>query len=293
MKCDLHIHTEYSFDATETIDMILSLAHKNGLDVLAVSDHNEIEGSLELLEKVENSGLSAISGIEIDCFFEGTVIHLLGYGCDLRHPDFSKLKEHYLRELNRISRERLEKINAHYGFELDENRIREKAAGKPVTNVQITQVMLETQQHPDLEIYKNGEKSANPIAAFYWDNLAWGCWGYTELCLPDYRQVIDLVHRHHGALIVAHPVQTIGMDEKVCDRLLEEGVDGFEVYSSYHDEKARSFYRKYCEKHGLVQTFGSDFHGSVKPNIQLGQTGMELDCSKDYQSLLDKISEYR
>ena len=279
MKCDLHIHTCYSFDATESVDTILDMAEKKGIQLLSVSDHNEIEGSLEMMRKAPLRGIEAISGIEIDCFFHNNVIHLLGYGCDLTDPDFERLKQHYLGELKRIGKERLQKINEHYGFELDEQKIIDRAQGRPYTNVQITQVMLETQKHPDLEIYQTGTKSRNPIANFYWDNLAYGRWGYTEMVLPDYTEVIDFVHRTHGVLIVAHPVQTIGLDYDACDELVEAGADGFEVYSSYHDTNAIQFYREYCERKDLIQTFGSDFHGSVKPNIDLGQTGYELDCS--------------
>ncbi len=51
MKADLHIHCSASFDATESIDTILRLAQEKQLDVIAISDHNEIAGALELEAK--------------------------------------------------------------------------------------------------------------------------------------------------------------------------------------------------------------------------------------------------
>lgn len=101
MKADLHIHCSASFDATESVDTILRLAREQQLDLIAISDHNEIDGALELETKASAVGIETLRGIEIDCFFGRNIVHLLGYGCDLRDPGFARLKNHYIEELRR------------------------------------------------------------------------------------------------------------------------------------------------------------------------------------------------
>ena len=293
MKADLHIHCSASFDATESVDTILRLAREQQLDLIAISDHNEIDGALELETKASAAGIETLRGIEIDCFFGRNIVHLLGYGCDLRDPGFSRLKNHYIEELRRTGKQRLTLIEEHYGLKLDEAAIIARAHGRPYTNVEITQELLQTQIHPDLKPYQTGERSANPIANFYWDQLAVGCWGYAELRLPDWRQVVAYVHACGGALIVAHPMQNLKLDEAAAEALREGGVDGFEVYSSYHDARGRQFYHEFCRRWGLAETFGSDFHGATKPNIVLGKTGFNGDCTESIMLLKERIAHWR
>jgi predicted metal-dependent phosphoesterase TrpH len=62
---DLHVHTNYSYDGTATVPAILRRAHELGLDVIAITDHDEIAGALEALEIAHHFGVEVIPGIEI------------------------------------------------------------------------------------------------------------------------------------------------------------------------------------------------------------------------------------
>jgi predicted metal-dependent phosphoesterase TrpH len=64
-KADLHIHTTYSFDGTASVSEVLASAAQAGLDVIAISDHNEIRGGLEARELASEFGLQVIPGAEI------------------------------------------------------------------------------------------------------------------------------------------------------------------------------------------------------------------------------------
>ena len=103
----------------------------------------------------------------------------------------------------------------------------------------------------------------------------------------------DVCDRCGGALIVAHPMQNLKLDEAAAEALREGGVDGFEVYSSYHDARGRQFYHEFCRRWGLAETFGSDFHGATKPNIVLGKTGFDGDCTESVTLLKERIAYWR
>lgn len=62
---DIHIHTIYSYDGTASISAVLSRAKELGLDVIAITDHDEIRGSLKAMELASNYGVEVIPGIEI------------------------------------------------------------------------------------------------------------------------------------------------------------------------------------------------------------------------------------
>lgn len=62
---DLHMHTIYSYDGTATVPAVLRRAHEVGLDVIAITDHDEIAGALEALELAHHFGVVVIPGIEI------------------------------------------------------------------------------------------------------------------------------------------------------------------------------------------------------------------------------------
>jgi predicted metal-dependent phosphoesterase TrpH len=62
---DLHIHTIYSYDGTASVPAVLTRAKNIGLDVIAITDHDEIIGSLKALELASKYGVEVISGTEV------------------------------------------------------------------------------------------------------------------------------------------------------------------------------------------------------------------------------------
>ena len=62
---DLHIHTIHSYDGTASVPAVLTRARQIGLDVIAITDHDEITGSLKALELAPRYGVTVIPGIEV------------------------------------------------------------------------------------------------------------------------------------------------------------------------------------------------------------------------------------
>ena len=82
LKMDSHIHSEYSPDSSSKIDDILGTAKKRNIDVIAISDHNTVDGTSEVLKKTRNTDRLAIPSIEIS----STHGHILGFGCEENIP---------------------------------------------------------------------------------------------------------------------------------------------------------------------------------------------------------------
>ncbi len=82
LKMDSHIHSEYSSDSNSKIDDILKTARSRNIDIIAISDHNTIDGTDEVLRKTKNTDILAIPSIEIS----STDGHILGFGCEENIP---------------------------------------------------------------------------------------------------------------------------------------------------------------------------------------------------------------
>ncbi len=79
---DSHIHSEYSPDSSSKIDDILKVAAKRNIDIIAISDHNTVDGTNEVLKKTRNTDILAIPSIEISSSHG----HILGFGCEENIP---------------------------------------------------------------------------------------------------------------------------------------------------------------------------------------------------------------
>ena len=93
MKADLHIHSSYSNDGEISIPDIIKLCREKDVDTFSITDHNGIGGSREARKLLtDNHDINFIPGIEIDCNYKGTDLHLLGYQVKLDNDDFDALE---------------------------------------------------------------------------------------------------------------------------------------------------------------------------------------------------------
>ena len=125
-----------------------------------------------------------------------------------------------------------------------------------------------------------GSRSDNPYVNFYWDFCAQGKIAYAHVNFISLTEALDIINKAGGTPILAHPGKNVHEDKVLLHGIIEQGVKGMEVYSSYHSPEQVSFYRKEAEELNILMTCGSDFHGKTKPSIKLG----DCKCDKDTES---------
>ena len=139
----------------------------------------------------------------------------------------------------------------------------------------IAEVALEdprNDDHPILAQYRpGGPRSDNPVLNFYWDWCSQGKPASSETEFISAEEAVLRIKNAKGLAVLAHPGNNIKMDTAVLEGILDLGIDGIEVYSTYHNAEMMAYYRDKALKHQKLITLGSDYHGKTKPSIKLGE----------------------
>lgn len=292
---DLHMHSKYSDDGEYTPTELVEQCARAGIRMMSVTDHNCAKANEEAKNAAEKNGIRYLSGIEIDCTYEEINFHVLGYGIDFRSSDFEAIEKNVADQSAQASLERLERTQA-LGFPLitkedmlameEGNYWQRNWTGEMFAEALLA--MPEYADHPLLAPYRpGGERSDNPYVNFYWDYYSQGKPCYAKTDYPAMEEIIDTIHRNHGAAVLAHPGVNLRGKECLLEEILRLGLDGIEAFSSYHSpEQTQAFYRA-AREHSVFVTCGSDYHGKTKPSIALGQHGCTV--PEEVEEMLDRI----
>ena len=275
---DLHMHSLYSDDGEFTPQELAEKCLENGIHTMSITDHNTVRATKNGLCEAAKRHIRYIPGIEIDCTFQGTNFHVLGYDIDYCSKDFTVIEENIDEQTIRASLEMFSKTLELGFWALTENDMNEisKNCYWPGrwTGEMFAEVLLakpEYLDHPLLQPYRpGGSRSDNPYVNFYWDYYSQGKPCFAKMQYPSMEEIVDIIHKNHGKAVLAHPSANLrGRKTQISD-LLRLPFDGIEVFSSYHTMSQTAFFLQTARENGLRITCGSDFHGKTKPAIQPG-----------------------
>jgi len=268
---DLHIHTTASSDGQHNPVEIFEMSGRLGFEAIAFADHNSVANVGEGLRVSRHFGIEFIPCIEINTHYKGYDFHLLGY---FIHHDDARLLQ-WLKGLEvkkrRQIRQRVDRLRE-LGFVLRAEDVERYSEGREPTGVSYLKALLEREENrgnPRLRAYIDGERSDSPYLNFYLDYLAGGKPASVPIRFISTPRAIELVQSVGGIPVLAHPSEV--KDERLYE-LISAGLQGLEVYSSYHEEEDEEYFKGVCDRFGLLVTAGSDFHGSeIKPDVPLGE----------------------
>lgn len=262
---DLHIHTTYSSDGQHTPAEILAMARSRGVTGLAFADHMEI-GAVREARGLVDCGLEVFPGCEFSTRHGQREYHLLCYGFDADAPALSDFLAHYCGEVWDQAVSIVERFQSQ-GFDLKQTDIEGWGRSLP-SGVTFLDALKQRNLHDSrLQPYLSGEKAHTPYLSFYRDVLQTDLGEGMRARLPD---LIETLHqfRAMGVLVLAHPGR---IDRDVLAELKGHGLDGIEVFSTYHDAGTSAYLAEVAAALGLLVSAGSDFHGErVKPGIHVG-----------------------
>lgn len=277
---DLHTHTVNS-DGTFTVEEVVKLASEKGLDVVAVTDHDSVDGlrdEKKLREYEEKYKVEIIKGIEMSCNLKGKDVHILGYFLNLEDKNF--LKE--LERIAEIRNERNEKIIkklADLKLPVTMEELLEIVQGNVISKAHFAEIML-----------KKGYVSCKSDA--FKNYLGKGGAAFVEK--RDYQpaDAVDILVKNGAFVSLAHPkliTDDFAEVERIVSDLVKHGLRGLEVNYYSFSKKDREKYMALAEKYNLIITGGSDFHGVNRVESSLGGTGLNKSEYENLKKSLKKV----
>ena len=263
---DLHTHSRVSDGQYHPAELV-SLAKQKGIQVLALTDHDNIDGVVEASCAGQNLGVQVVPGVELSAK-EYNTFHILGYGKFTQDSPLAKLCNRS-REGRRGKALRIIDYLAEKGMYITMEEVRAVAGEGSIGRPHFARLMLEkkyiSNYRDAFNLYLDTEE--------YHDCV--------EIEKPPVRACIEAIKTSGGKVALAHPYQ-IGIDNDEMDMLVHElvsyGLDAIESYYPKHTPEQTGFYLELTKKYGLYITGGSDFHGErVKPEIELAKLELELD----------------
>ncbi len=257
---DLQSHSVHS-DGELPAAQVVENAAQAGVELLALSDHDTVDGVDEALAAGAVHGVRVVPATEIsavDGQYED--LHVLGYGIDHRS---ALLGERLLDA--RADRERRADAMAdrlrELGFEVDPAPIEaRKAAGKPVGRPHLAAAVL---AHP-----ANAERLASEghadVSSFIPAYLIQDMPGYVARSHPTVEEAIGWIHDAAGVAVWAHPFWDVKDSDEVLSaisRYRAFGLDGVEVFYTTHTREQTELLARCTEELGLLSTGSSDYHG--------------------------------
>lgn len=270
---DLHIHSAYSSDGEFPVADLVDKCLGARLTHFSVTDHNSVRGVGEAAALARTKGIGFIPGIEIDCNYRGTDLHLLGYGIDWHSADFARLEEEVAAKVMASFGSMIDNL-LKLGFSVDSEAVLAAAGGNLPTGELIAEVMLSDAKYhtPLLRPYmEGGARSDMPYINFYLDYFAQGRPAFVPVAYMDYRDAVELVRDNGGTPVVAHPGLNFRGREEVAEQLLDRGAAGLEVFNNYHSPEQAVYFTSLALSKEAFMTCGSDFHGKTKPRIAVGR----------------------
>lgn len=272
-RMDLHIHSAWSSDGEFGPEEIVGKCRDAGVELFSLTDHNSVKGIEQAEVCAREVGIGFVPGIEIDCNYKGTDMHLLGYGIDWLSADFARLEAAVAARVKDSFRGMIDNL-LRLGFAVDADAVL-AAAGERLPSAElIAEVMLgEPRFHtPLLEPYlEGGSRSDMPFINFYLDYFAQGRQAFVPVEYMRYEDALELVRDNRGIPVVAHPGLNFRGRERIAEELLRRGAAALEVFNNYHDAAQTDFFARLVVREKAGMTCGSDFHGKTKPRIAVGQ----------------------
>jgi predicted metal-dependent phosphoesterase TrpH len=284
---DLHTHSSFS-DGSDTPTQLAQKAHHLGISAIALTDHDTTLSHTEMATACDDLGLELVDGVEVslrdDAYprrsggeSNARNVHVLAYFLpqDLAHPLQRQLTS--LRNDRERRNQRLVDLLQEQGFSrvtlehLTEMTGNVDSIGRP----HFARAMVE--RHPELV----GEPSVETTNRIFTEWLGVGGAAYVSKTSMGIEEFVEAAEGSGTVFSIAHPLINY-LDEinpttiektmpTVMGSLRERGFKGVEAYYGGTSAGIRALMVKLTRDAGMIPTGGSDYHGTFKPDVELGK----------------------
>lgn len=250
---DLHLHTSHS-DSTLSPAELVRQAHAAGLQTIAITDHDCLDGIAPAVEAAHDFPIRVIPGVEITAYFRDGELHVVGLFLNPQHDELVR----ELAALRGIRRERISTMAArlqHLGLPIRAEEVHQQARGSSVGRAHVAQALL-------MRGY------VGSIAEAFNRYIGDGGPAYVPKPRWSIQKAVALIRRAGGLAVLAHP-GNYNLDPLLPMFLGE--FDAIEVFCPMHAQPHVDRYNALAARFRLGVSGGSDDHGEAKDQRLLGQ----------------------
>lgn len=255
---DLHVHSNAS-DGSLTPTEVADEAIRMGLSAIALTDHDTVDGIDEIVRYTEDKPIVVVPGIELSCYYNNREIHILGFYMDYANPALNaELK--VLKDAREARNEKMVSLMQADGLPITMEKLLHGNPDSVITRAHFARVLVEE------GICKNKD------AAFK-KYIGIGCKYYLPKPQVTCEDAMRILTTYSKGAFLAHPLlYHLGYSrlDELLSYLKTLGLKGIEAYHSSNNSYESGKLRLMAHNHGLCISGGSDFHGAVKPDIQMG-----------------------
>jgi predicted metal-dependent phosphoesterase TrpH len=240
---------------------VVQAAAEAGVELLALSDHDNAAGVAEAAAAAQEIGIGLVPATEITSILDGQQdLHILGYLIDPEHPVLVETLER-----SRSDRETRAQAMAdalrELGFELDDAALAARSEqGKSIGRPHLAQAVTTVPANRE----RLASEGLEDPTAFLVAYLIEGRPAFRPRAAPTVEEAIELIHTSGGLAVWAHPFWDVKAPEAVLaaiDRFVAAGLDGVESFYASHTREQTELLVRRCAEGGLLSTGSSDFHG--------------------------------
>lgn len=269
MSIDLHSHTYFS-DGSLSPQALIDLAVESKIDVLAITDHDEVSALPSAFEYASNLPIEIVSGVELSIAYnlpEQGHLHILGLFIDYQNEKLNDILDQLKQARYDRIKTMLQKVNS-LGGDLDIDELDKKIGNGSAGRPHIARMLV-------------AKGMVKDIPEAFSKYLSKGRPAYVPKKKLSAESAIHLIHSTGGLAIAAHPFSLgfstypeVGLE---ILKLKALGLDGLEAYYTNHNAYITKWLLDFARENGLLISGGTDFHGDPKPEIRLGSGLGNLD----------------
>lgn len=259
LNLDLHCHSRIS-DGTLSPEELVARARANGVDVLALTDHDEVRGLGPARVAAAEAGIRFVPGVEISTTWHGRTVHIVGLQIDETNKSLTQGMAE-VRNGRLVRNRKIAAKLAALGI-ADSYEGARKYIGNPhfMSRKHFASFLVETGICEDVQDAFDRYLKRGQVAhvSHRWANLT---------------DSINWIHRAGGLAVVAHPGRYSFTDEEFAvflDEFKQLGGTGIEVVSGRHTPDQYRKYALIASRYGLLASVGSDFHSPGESHVDLG-----------------------
>jgi predicted metal-dependent phosphoesterase TrpH len=256
---DLHTHSTCS-DGSESPEHVVELAAQAGCSAVALTDHDGLSGIAAAAKKAADLGIGFVPGCEVSCKFSPGTLHMLCYFVEAGEGPLQDQLER-LRADRETRNERLIARLNELDIPLTYEMVEDEAGGGTIGRPHFATVLVR------LGVVSNNQEAFDKL-------LAKGGPAYVPKAFIDAKTTIEAATGSGALAVLAHPFQT-GLKpaelERQVGELKDAGLTGMECWYGRYSDEERQGLLAMAQRHDLVATGGSDFHGTYKPDLSVGR----------------------